>query len=325
MGKRQSNLAVLGLMVVIVAVSGIAMQLLRGEDRHIEVWKLFAPFLLLAFPAMAVVAAIAVLFETIPFLRGGFGNIAYFFAWADLSPGKPRRETQEAATALVPRRVNASIPFSSVSLTPLGTEQAHSRFLGILTAELRLILKVQKWWWYVVATGLAIASAVVPTAEARGLVLACAWIWPVLLWSSMGMRETREQTYQLIFSAPRPIARQLPAVWMAGVLVALLTGGGFGIRLLLGGNIRGLMAWFIGVFFIPTFALSLSVWSGTGKPFEICYTLLWYVGPLHAVPQLDFMGSAPATAASRYPLFYLVLTCILGVVALTGRKHQLKS
>ena len=324
-GKTASNLAVLGLMVVIVAVSGIAMQLVRGEDRHIEVWKLFAPFLLLAFPAMAVVAAIAVLFETIPFLRGGFGNIAYFFAWADLSPGKPRRETQEAATALVPRRVNASIPFSSVSLTPLGTEQAHSRFLGILTAELRLILKVQKWWWYVVATGLAIASAVVPTAEARGLVLACAWIWPVLLWSSMGMRETREQTYQLIFSAPRPIARQLPAVWMAGVLVALLTGGGFGIRLLLGGNIRGLMAWFIGVFFIPTFALSLSVWSGTGKPFEICYTLLWYVGPLHAVPQLDFMGSAPATAASRYPLFYLVLTCILGVVALTGRKHQLKS
>lgn len=416
LGKTASNLAVLGLMVVILAVSGIAMQLVRGEDRHIELWKLFAPFLLLAFPAMAVVAAIAVLFETIPFLRGGFGNIVYFFAWAtglslpiaagthafdltgmfvvadsalsaarpslqnstfslsfdlgyfdfplstfrwegvtwtaeivitriiwlgcslvlvilsaflfdrfDLSPGKPRRETHEAATAVVPARVSASNPVSSVSLTPLGTEQAHSRFLAILTAELRLILKGQKWWWYVVATGLAIASAVVPTADARGLVLACAWIWPVLLWSSMGIRETREQTYQLIFSAPHPIARQLPAIWMAGVLVALLTGCGFGIRLLLGGNIRGLMAWFIGVFFIPTFALSLGVWSGTGKPFEICYTLLWYVGPLHAVPQLDFMASAPATAASRYPLFYLVLTCILAVVALTGRKHQLKS
>ena len=81
LGKMVSNLAVLGLMVVILAVSGIAMQLVRGEDRHIELWKLFAPFLLLALPAMAVVSAIAVLFETIPFLRGGFGNIVYFFVW----------------------------------------------------------------------------------------------------------------------------------------------------------------------------------------------------------------------------------------------------
>ena len=243
----------------------------------------------------------------------------------DLSPRKPRREAQEAAIAVVPGRASVSISVSSVSLTPLGTERANSRFLAILTAELRLILKGQKWWWYVVATGLAITSAVVPSAEARGLVLACAWIWPVLLWSSMGIRETRDQTYQLIFSAPHPIARQLPAVWMAGVLLALLTGCGFGFRLLLGGNIRGLMAWFFAVLFIPTFALSLGVWSGTGKPFEIFYTLLWYTGPLHAVPQLDFMASAPATAATRYPLFYLVLTCILAVASLTGRKHQLKS
>lgn len=121
----------------------------------------------------------------------------------------------------------------------------------------------------------------------------------------MGIRETREQTYQLIFSAPHPIACQLPADWMAGVLVALLTGCGFGIRLLLGGNIGGLMAWFIGVFFIPTFALSLGVWSGTRKPFEICYTLLWYVGPLHAVPQLDFMASALA------PLRPVVIRCFI--------------
>jgi hypothetical protein len=37
------------------------------------------------------------------------------------------------------------------------------------------------------------------------------------------------------------------------------------------------------------------------------------------------MASAPATAATRYPLLYLVLTCMLAVAALTGRKHQLKS
>jgi ABC-type transport system involved in multi-copper enzyme maturation permease subunit len=67
LGKMVSNFTVLGLMVVSLAASGIVMQLVRGEDRHIELWKLLAPFLLLALPAMAVVAALAVLFEAIPF------------------------------------------------------------------------------------------------------------------------------------------------------------------------------------------------------------------------------------------------------------------
>lgn len=67
-----------------------------------------------------------------------------------------------------------------------------------------------------------------------------------------------------------------------GVFVALPYGLGCRFRLLLGGNIRGLMSWFIGVFFIPTIRLSLGVWSGTRKPFEILYTLFQYVGPLDA-------------------------------------------
>jgi len=84
------------------------------------------------------------------------------------------------------------------------------------------------------------------------------------------------------------------------------------------------MAWFIGALFIPTLALSLGVWSGTGKPFEILYTVLWYIGPLHAIPQFDFMGSAPATAATRCPQIYLLLTCVLAAAALLGRKRQLQ-
>jgi hypothetical protein len=207
----------------------------------------------------------------------------------------------------------------------LAARAADWRFVSMLGVELRLMLKGQKWWWYAVAMGLAIASAAIPSADARGILLACAWIWPVLLWSSMGVRETRDQTYQLIFPAPHPISRQLPATWLAGVLVALLTGGGFGLRILLTGNIRGVLAWLVGALFIPTLALALGVWSGTGKPFEILYTLLWYVGPMHAIPQLDFMGSAAGTSATRYPVIYLALAGIFGVTALAGRQRQLHS
>jgi hypothetical protein len=250
---------------------------------------------------------------------------ALLFDRFDTARGKPLRERLQLEPEAV-REIDAEpVRAPAVVLAPLPTGPPHFRFGAMLAAELRLMLKGQKWWWYAVALAFAIACAAVPSAEGRGILLGCAWIWPVLLWSAMGVREAREQTSQILFSAPHPIARQLPAVWLAGFVLAALTGSGFALRLLATGNIRGLLAWLIGALFIPTFALSLGVWSGSSKPFEILYTLLWYVGPMHAMPPLDFMGSAPATAASRYPLMYLIVTCALIVVSLAGRKRQLQT
>jgi hypothetical protein len=187
------------------------------------------------------------------------------------------------------------------------------------------MLKGQKWWWYAVAAGLIVGCASVPDASARGMLLACAWFWPILIWSKMGVREVRDQTSQLIFSAPHPLVRQLPAVWLAGVLLALITGSGFGSRLLLAGDWRGLLAWLIGALFIPTLALTLGVWSGSSKLFEIVYTLLWYIGPMHETLQLDFMGSVPGTSSTRIPAFYLGLAAAMTAVAFLGRKRQLQT
>lgn len=421
MGKMISNFAVLGVMVLILAVSGIIMQFWRAEDSHVDLWKLLAPFLLIALPAMAVVAGIAVVFETVSWLRGGFGNVVYFFVWTaglavpvsaavnltrslldwpgislifeslraaskapaehssftlsigssakDLSifqwdgiawttglvlsrlmwlgvafvialfaallfdrfdPARGRMRGGVSKLALSDdgaeaEKIAPGVVVHATPLAPLRTPPSSFRFGAMLAAELRLMLKGQKWWWYAGALGFIVASAAVPSAEGRGLALACAWIWPILLWSSMGVRELRDQTSQLLFSAPHPISRQLPAVWLAGVILALLTGSGFGLRLVMGGSIRGLLAWLVGALFIPTLALAMGVWSGSSKLFEIVYTLLWYVGPMHATLQLDFMGSAPGTAMTRMPLFYLLLTLGMVAAALAGRKRQLQT
>lgn len=422
MGKAVSNFVVLAAMVVILAISGIIMQFWHAEVPHVELGKLLAPLLLIALPALAMVAAIAVLFETIPLLRGGFGNILYFFVWsaglaipiatteanrnssfdwAGLSviwsglrsaanmpvdhssfslslgsrsqelvrstfqwngiqwtvslvlarlawiavalaftflaallfdrfdPSKDRSRPAAASLAL-PAEAAEILPLAHTgvpapALTPLANRQSHFRFGAILVAELRLMLKGQKWWWYAVAAGLMVACAAVPSAPARGILLACAWFWPILIWSKMGVREVRDETSQLIFSAPHPIARQLPAVWSAGVALALITGGGFASRLALAGDGRGLLAWLIGALFIPTLALALGVWSGSSKLFEIVYTVLCYVGPLHATQQLDFMASAPGTAATRIPAFYLASAVALAALAVLGRKRQLQT
>ena len=80
-GKTLSNFAVLATMTAVVAVAAGVVQVVRGEYRVIEPWVLVAPFLFLTLPVMLVTSALAVFFETTPGLRGGVGNIAYFFAW----------------------------------------------------------------------------------------------------------------------------------------------------------------------------------------------------------------------------------------------------
>src|SRR5579871_546495 len=78
-GKTLSNFAVLATMTLVLVVAAGVMQLVRAEDMHIDLWALLSPFVFLMLPAMAVVAAIAVLFETIGWLRGTLGNVVYFF------------------------------------------------------------------------------------------------------------------------------------------------------------------------------------------------------------------------------------------------------
>ena len=81
LGKWLSNLAVLTAMLIILNVMAFVMQLLRGEIFPIDYWALSAPIWLMGFPVIALTAALAVLFESIPILSGSAGNVVYFLAW----------------------------------------------------------------------------------------------------------------------------------------------------------------------------------------------------------------------------------------------------
>jgi hypothetical protein len=229
------------------------------------------------------------------------------------------------ATASPPSEINgASVPATAdetpAHLTPLPTGRPGNSFATLVAAELRLMLKGKQWWWYVVAAGLFIACLTAPLDSARGGVLIAAWIWPILVWSSMGSREKRCSTESLIFSSAGALQRQLPAMWLAGVLVALLTGGGVGLRLLLRGDLPGVAAFLAGAAFIPSLALGLGVWSGSGKAFEAIYTVWWYMGPANHTPGLDFMG---VSAASSSPATYALLAVALVSVAYWRRRAHL--
>ena len=80
-GKLVSNLMVLASMAGVLAVTALAMQLARGETRAVALGALLLPYALFTLPVLALTASAAVLVETIPVLRGGLGNIAWFFVW----------------------------------------------------------------------------------------------------------------------------------------------------------------------------------------------------------------------------------------------------
>ncbi|PYQ12503.1 MAG: hypothetical protein DMH00_06015 [Acidobacteria bacterium] len=79
LGKLCSNFAVLAAMVAVLGVAAMMMQASIAEDPRWDLWALLSPFLLVALPAMALTAALALIFETIPGLSGGAGNVAWFF------------------------------------------------------------------------------------------------------------------------------------------------------------------------------------------------------------------------------------------------------
>ncbi len=111
-------------------------------------------------------------------------------------------------------------------LTALSQTPAQFRFGAMLAAELRLMLKGQRWWWYIVAAGLLIVIGGGSVSGGAGIVLGCAWIWPVLMWSQMGCASCATKRISSFFRHRIRIARQLPAVWLAGGYWRVLTAAG---------------------------------------------------------------------------------------------------
>jgi hypothetical protein len=253
---------------------------------------------------------------------------AIFFDRFDPSRAKPKRITaQRAASDSVPAPDSTSQALSTVHLSPLTSSPLGNRranrfsFFNVLMAETKLLLKGQRWWWYVVMAGINIACLVIPSAAVREFALPIAWIWPILVWSTIGNREIHNNVQQMTFSSASPLLRQLPAQWLAGFIVTLLVSIGAIIRLTVTGDSVGLLALLSGALFIPSLALACGVWSGTSKLFEILYMLIWYLGPLNKLMALDYIGSH----GNGRPEYFIPLSILLIGFAFIGRSRQIRT
>jgi hypothetical protein len=79
-GKFLGSVVFLGLVVLGYMLNVMAMHLLRGEA-PLEPGVYLATFLALTGPAVIVVSAIALMFESVRWLSGRVGDVLYFFVW----------------------------------------------------------------------------------------------------------------------------------------------------------------------------------------------------------------------------------------------------
>jgi len=103
----------------------------------------------------------------------------------------------------------------------------------------------------------------------------------------------------------------------------MLTGIGAATRLFLAGQNASLLAWLAGAVFLPSLALALGIWSGSGKPYGGLLTALWCIGPMNRTPGLDFTGAANCVLTLHYAALYLALTAALLTLAFFCRARQL--
>lgn len=181
-----------------------------------------------------------------------------------------------------------------------------------------MFLKGQRWWWYAIALGLIVAQ-LSSSVNATHSLLVVAWTWPILILSGLGCRETRHNTRQIVFSAPRPLTYQLPAAWLGAFSVIALLGAGALVRFIFAGEWVSVAGWLTGALFIPSLALTMGVLTGSGKTFEIVY-VLWMYLILQKVPALDFVGMTP-----EWP-WYIYAPLALGLLALAawGRRQHMR-
>jgi len=256
----------------------------------------------LLLPRLLVLAAAAgiVLLAAIPFDR---------FAHATEPPRRRRGARMRGEAAALPgEEAEPESPRPAHAAALPGPVFAHTRWpeverrfdaLSLVRAELRLFFAGTHLAWWIVAAGALIVTALTPR-DVAGRLAAFGWIWPVLHWSALGARDRLAGTNALLDSSPAPLARQLPAAWLAGTLPALGCGAVFAVRALAAGDPGPLAGAVAGAAFVPALALCLGTLTGGRKTFEIVYVVLWYLGPLNGGAPLDFTGASGSGAALSF-------------------------
>lgn len=276
LGKWLSNLAVLIILLLALSVMALVMQLWRGEVTAVQPIPLLAPLWLLGLPVMALVAALALLFESVPLLAGGVGNVLYFFGWLFflnniMLPGLFRAQVGQIAPGA--DVLGITRPVAALQTVAAQIDPAYSGHFNIAGANYGHIPSVVIWqgmdWTAVMA-----AERLAWLLAAVGLTLATSLVFDRFDPARQGTSALRIKRRQITtqpaaveIDAPRLSATALPPLTAPSARLSLFTLLRAELALLRHGRSR----WLLAAAVIATL-LSLAAPPGDGPPVGV---LVW--------------------------------------------------
>ena len=302
---------------------------LSGDEQYFhysgQPWPLW---IFLQRAGLLLPAIVTVFVATIPFTRRslttastGPGWLSRLGTWvSNIDRGSNTVETTTDGSTV-----------NSISLTSVEDRTSWS-FWRLVAAETRIAIRGQRWWWY----GTAVVIVVTPigllagsgfssnsSELARRALLPLAFIWPVFVWSELGVRVTKHRVADLVLSSNHPVA-QLAAEWFAGVILAVGVSSGLVTLFVVSGQMGALLGIASGSLFAPALAIAMGIWSRSSWLFEMTYLLVWYIGPLNGATAVDFIGTMTASVEKGIPLIFIALSVVLVGFSLAQRTMELR-
>jgi hypothetical protein len=400
LAKFASNLLVLWAMVAALALTAFTGMVVNMSITRIDLIAFITPFLLFPIVTTIPVAAAAVLFDTVRWMRGVVGNILYFMlaqyvliagflnmpfvdaagigqlrthmetTLGALFPGEPAPMSvgfvfgREFVTErsflwdgldwtpplLLSRLVWPALALVMIALAVLlfdRFEQAGKKFKSradtanlsdmtnrlaamatpvptmsyqsvlpvrpresifpLLLAELRLALKDVNLVWLVIGLGIVVSEILAPFEIVRRFIVPAAMVWPLVIWSAIGARQTLFDMKSLMFSSAGVHSRQFIAMLLAGIAVAVVMCLPMLVRAAAAGEFAYLALLAASVLLMPATAFALGVVSGSRKFFEVIYPLIWYGGSIDNVKPIDLLGTSADSVGTTRGLVFIVL------------------
>ena len=164
---------------------------------------------------------------------------------------------------------------------------------GVLAvAELKLVLRERRLWWWLAALVLMGMQAFASGKSAQAALL-LAWALPLELLARGVLREREMRTGELVFTAPRMLGRLLAVRFAVAALLLLLLGLP-GLLRLFGASPLQALAGLAVVASIASWGMALGALCRNPRPFELALVCAVYLG-LQGASLFAFGAHAPRT------------------------------
>lgn len=208
----------------------------------------------------------------------------------------------------------------NMTLEKLKPSDYKFNFMQLVMIEIKLMIRGYSWFWYVILSILLYLTISLRLENVTNYCLPLIYLWTIPLWSQIGSQEFKNKTEKLLYQARYYKIHQLFAKYLSTVILFLLIGSTTITRLIIHEKGAIVISFLIAALFISSLSLMLGILTKSSKLFEVIFTIIWYLGPIHKVFPFDFISFTGVNNILIYVFVYLFLSIAFLFIALFTRQ-----